>query len=255
MKLLSWNIGGAHVFNRKISNALNDKNYGDEDVEYFSKQIKEIQADVVLLQEAHSSENNSQGKVFAEKIAYPYSREHSYGNSHIKKGQQLTLVTLSKYPIQHSYFHTLPNPGLKVQRINGEDFITLDMGFLVTEVLINNRKVNLANCHLIPFQYFNRHFSEPDFQNMRDDLSLFLKKLTEHPSIVGGDFNYAHLEEVVPSVFLDKLYSEAFVDTETAPGKGQQDHILFTKDWNLDAVRTEKLQADHYQCIAEIALQ
>lgn len=255
MKLLSWNIAAGHIFKKNISNALHHENYDVEDLNYFVNEIKKADAEVVFLQETHSDSEKSQGKIFAEKLSYQFYREHSYGKSHIEKGQQLTLVTLSRYPIQSSFFHGLPNPNLTIQRPNGEEWVTLDMGFLVTEISMHNTSVNFANCHLIPLHYFKRHFAEPDFQNMRDDLSEFLTTLAQKPAIAGGDYNYADLEQIIPSVFTDNLFTEAFVKTETAPGKGQQDHIIFTPQWNLDTVLLEKVHADHYKCIIEVSLK
>jgi endonuclease/exonuclease/phosphatase family metal-dependent hydrolase len=254
MKILSWNIAGAHKFSRKISNALHHKNYDKEDLDYFLDEIKKTDADIVLLQEAHSLNDWSQGKIFAEKLSYPYIKEYVYGKSAVKAGFQMTLVTMSKYPIQFSYFHAVPNPHLTVKRPNGEDWITLDMGFLVTEILFGNVSVYVANCHLVPFHYYERSFAEPAFQQIRDDISSLLITLAKKPCIAGGDYNYEDLRSMLLQVFIDKLYEEAFEKTETAPGKGQQDHILFSNHWNLGKVEIEKRQADHYKCIVEVIL-
>jgi len=254
MKLLSWNIAAGHIFKKNISNALHHENYDIEDLNYFIDEIKKTDADVVFLQETHSEGEKSQGKIIAEKLSYQFYREHAYGKSHIEKGKQLTLVTLSRYPILSAFFHALPNPNLTIQRPNGEQWVTLNMGFLVTEVTIHNIKVNFANCHLIPLHYFKRHFAEPDFQYMRDDLTEFLNNLAQKPAIAGGDYNYADLKQIIPSAFSHNLYNEAFTKTETAPGKGQQDHIIFTSQWNLDNVLLEKVKADHYKCIIEVSL-
>jgi endonuclease/exonuclease/phosphatase family metal-dependent hydrolase len=253
MKILSWNIAGAHIFTHPISQALNNKNYEHEDIAYFLKHIKATKADIILLQEAHSEEEESQGKIFAKKLSYPYVKEQIYGKSHITSGQQLTLVTLSKYPISSSYFHLLPNPKLTTVRENGEEWETLDTGFLVTEIDFDNQKVHIANCHLVPYHYFHRNFSEQSFQYIRDDITHLLTKLAEKPSIVGGDFNYADLTEVLPSI--GSVYEEAFVKRETAPGKGQQDHVLFTRQWQLNDVQLKRLKADHFQCIVEVSLR
>ncbi len=251
MRVLSWNIAGGHTFSGSISDAMT---YEEENLDYFIYQIKNTDADIVFLQETHATEKTSQGQIITKRLAYKYFREHTYIKSHIKKDSQLTLATLSKYPIHSSYFHAAPNPNLTIKRPNGQRWVTYDMGFLVTEMSFNDRKVNFANCHFLPFHYFKRDFLEPAFQNIRENISSFLIRAAEKPSIFGGDYNYSDLRKIVQGVFTNSLYKDAFANVDTTPGKGQQDHILYSHQWNLVGFQVEKVTADHYKCIADFTL-
>ena len=248
MKILSWNIAGGHLLTPSVKNA---SGYEKEDLDYFIKEIKQVDPDVVCLQEAHASvdNSNSQGKEIAEKLGFHFAN-HAYtgGESHIKKGQYLSLTILSRFPIAKSYFHQVPNPNIKVNRPDGSVWVSLDVGFLVTEIDHEGIKINVANTHLVPFHYYGRDFME--FQNIRDSISELLLSLSKIPTISAGDFNYKDLKQLLPKVF-EVGYQEAFSE-DTTPEKGQQDHILYSKHWKIEDYRIIKAKADHYICVTNL---
>jgi endonuclease/exonuclease/phosphatase family metal-dependent hydrolase len=255
MKIVSWNIAGGYTFKGAIEDALS---YEKENLEYFIDQLGKSKAEIICLQEVHIPTNQNkfpQSDVIAKKLGYKHVTNYIYGGkSHIKEQQQLALATISKLSIQKSYFHKLPNPNLKITRPNGDIWISFDVGFLVTQIDYNGQKVNVLNTHLVPFHYFERDFSEPQFQNIREDISNFLIKLSEEPTIAAGDFNYNNLKNLLPQVFEERRYKEAFEDVETTPGRGQQDHILFTNQFNLQDFKVQKVDADHCLCVATLSL-
>jgi len=132
---------------------------------------------------------------------------------------------------------------------------TLDMGMLVSEINLQGRVINIANIHLIALHYYKRNWREKQFQNIKDFISNALVKLSEKPTIVIGDFNYANLKEIYPNVFTKGKYKEAFVG-DTTPEKGQQDHALFTRHWFLRETKIIKnVEADHYICLVNLDLK
>ncbi len=255
MKVLSWNIAGGHTFSGAIEDALN---YEKEDLQYFKHQIKQLNPDVVALQEAHThneDDSKTHSGILAKELGYKFFENHPYGRSHIKEGNKLSLATLSKFKIINSFFHQLPNPNLTIIRPNGDTWITFDVGFLVTTISYNEEKIVVMNCHLAPFHYFERDYDEPEFQKIRDDITELLVPFSTNPTVVLGDFNYSSLRKILPDVFENNKYKEAFEDTETTPGKGQQDHILFTKHWELKNVEIRKANSDHHMCIVDLDLE
>lgn len=250
MKLLSWNIAGGHTFSKTTSDALS---YDQEDFPYFRGQLAQIQADVICLQEQHLTQTGSQAQQIAQKLRYAFLKEHGYGNSHIKAGNGLALGNISMFEIINSEYHILPNPHLTVTRENGDQWVTFDVGFLITEILYKEQKVNIANCHLVPFHYFKRDFLEPEFAPIREDIEALLLALAEKPSIIAGDFNFSNLNILLPNTFARQDYKEVF-EGETTVGKGQQDHILYSSHWNLEKYEIIKTKSDHYACVAELSL-
>lgn len=253
MKIVSWNIAGAHTFKGRVEDA---SSYEKEDLEYFISQLVSLNADIISLQESHTplmGDEPPQAEIIARNLGYKFVINHPYfDRSHIKQGQRLSLAIISKAPVENSYFHLLPNPNLRVVRPNGDVWVTFDAGFLVVSLGYKGTTINVANCHMIPFHYFNRDFLE--FDGIKNDASDFLRGLAQEPTLVTGDFNYNDLRKLLPDV-LESMYYEAFEGIETAPERGQQDHILFSKHWNLRGYDVRKANSDHYLCVAELALK
>lgn len=250
MKVLSWNIAGGHT-----SDTGESVKYEKEDLQYFEQQIKLVNPDIAALQESHTHNEDIkqiQANIIAKDLGYRYVENHPYGKSHIKEENQLSVGTLSKYPIISSYFHQLPNPNLTIERPNGDTWITFDVGFLVTTITYHEQKAVIMNCHLAPLHYFKRSYDEPEFQNIRDDITELLLPFSEIPTIVMGDFNYADLRKILPKIFEQQKYQEAFENVDTTPGKKQQDHILFTKHWKLEKYEILQANSDHHMCVSTL---
>ena len=95
---------------------------------------------------------------------------------------------------------------------------------------------------------------EEAFQYIREAIERIFMTYAESPTIVMGDFNYPDLFEMLPSAIHDGGFRDVFVGEETAPGKGQQDHILVSRHWKINRYEIRKVLADHHQCIADISL-
>ena len=254
MRIVSWNIAGGHTFEGKVEDA---SSYDRENLDYFIEQLERVQPDIISLQEAHTpvdQNSDSQAQTIAGALGYEFVVNHPYfDRSHIEQQQRLSLAIISKFPIQKSYYHLLPNPNLRTVRPNGDVWITFDAGFLVVTGDYKGAEFNVANCHMVPYHHFNRDFLE--FGAIRDDASEFLIGLSQQPALVTGDFNYNNLRRLLPRVFENGTYNESFEGVETVPGRGQQDHILFSNKWNLRKYEVRKGEADHYLCVAELKLE
>lgn len=248
MKIASWNVAGGHKLTQNVKDA---SGYEKEDLGYFIQELKKINVDVICLQETHTSvdETVSQGEKVAKNLGFNFVN-HAYtgGESHIKKGQRLSLTTLSRFPITKSYFHQAPNPHIKITRPDGFVWVSLNVGFLIAEIDYEGVKVNITNTHLVPFHYYGRDFME--FEDVRNSITKLLLDLSSEPTISAGDFNYEDLRQLFPKVF-DAGYQQAF-EQDTTPEKGQQDHILYSKQWKLEGYEIIKAQADHYICVAKL---
>lgn len=253
MKIVTWNIAGGHKLTPNVKDAIG---YDKEDLDYFISRLKEVNADIICLQETHLSRDKkyNQTEIIAQglKRSYCLTQQYEEGESHIKPNHTLAFGTISKYPILSCSHHQPANPNLMIKRHNGKIWRTMDMGILVSEIKILGKIVNLANAHLFPFHYYKKDWSDKEFKHIRKFITDLLIKLSEKPTIAIGDFNYADLKKIYPKIFTKEKYKEAFL-AETTPGKGQQDHILFTKHWSLEEAQVIKdVEADHYICLAEL---
>lgn len=253
MRIGSWNIAGGHKFFGNHSRALKEE-YGEEDIEYFIKVLKKENPDIILLQEVHCFLNplkSQQRDIIAKSLGLNATFPQAYCESHIEKGKNISLVTLSKHSFSNTYFHLLQNPKLTINRSNGQVWKSMDAGFLVTSIEYENEIINVLNGHLIPFHYFKRDQLDHEFKNIWKDIKNLFLQFKDLPTIIAGDFNYQDLERLFPEVFT--YYKDAF-KAETAPGKGQQDHILFSSHWSLKKTEILKTQSDHYLCLANVEL-
>jgi hypothetical protein len=253
MKIICWNIAGGHMFRESLEDAIS---YDEENLDYFIEKLRIENADAVLLQEAHTTvkSGESQAEIIAKQLGLPFLENHPYGCSHIKDGEQFSLSVLSRFPIAKFRFHKIPNPGLSVIRPNGDKWVSFDVGFLACEIDYNEVSINLVTGHMVPFHYYKRDFAEPDFENIRTAISELFISLGEKPTVIGADFNYNRLDLLLPGIFKDDLYKEGFVGIETTPGRGQQDHMLFSRQWHLMSSEVKKLETDHFLCGMEVSL-
>ena len=253
MKVVSWNIAGCHKFEGRIEDA---SDYGEQDFMYFAKILRDTHADFIGLQEAFTSVDGkvSQTEQLAQELDYKNWQNHPYGDAHYKGHNKLSLGNLHNFQLIKSYYHILPNPKVSILRPNGQTWVSFDVGFLVSVIKYQNQEINIANCHLVPLHYFKKDFADQEFDSVKKDLVDFALSLTSNPTILLGDFNYADLEKVAPNLF-SAGYKDAFTNTETAPGKGQQDHIIFSNHWTLDDWKVQKHEADHYLCEADLNLK
>lgn len=256
MRIASWNIAGGRTYLGHHPEAL-PYGYGKENLPYFTENIKRARPDVMVLQEVHTPKNTepSQADTIATGLGFHASRTIPYDTSHIQSDQMLSLATVSTSSLQEGYFHPLPQLDLRVIRPNGEVWTPFNpTGFHVIEVEHEGQKVQVVNTHLHPFHYFERDFSEPEFEGYRKAISDFLLGIADKPTIIAGDFNYANLHTLFPDVFEQGGFTDAF-SRSTTPEKGQQDHILFSHHFQLDTVDVQRGSADHYLCIADLSLK
>lgn len=254
MKFLSWNVAGCHKFNKNVNDGLS---YDSEDIDYFKGAVKMGNFDLICLQEALTPfdlNRKDQTTEISEKIGLKYASSQVYGKSHIKKENYFSLGNISKYKIKNSYYVKLTNPSLIIKRENGDIWKTFDVGFFVSEIDYDGVMINLVNGHLTPYHYFKRNFMEAEFKNIRKEIEDLFIKLLKYPTIIGADFNYGDLHELIPGVFVLGKYKEAFTGKETARGKGQQDHILYSFHWDLKGYDIKKFESDHHQCISDFSL-
>ena len=256
MKVATWNIAGGHPLLGSGAEALRE-NYAQETLGYFTETLRKVNVDCVALQETHIAfhgDGSSQADVIGSELRLHVSPSQPYGKSHIKDGRLLALANLSRLPILQTYFHKLPNPGLTVVRPDGARWVSQDVGFLVSQVLFQEELIQFVNGHMVPFHYFGRSFHELAFQRIRDDISHLFMALAQTGTIIAADFNYTNLQDLLPRIFEDGSYQDAFI-ADTTPDKGQQDHILLSKQWQYRSCEIKKTETDHYLCLADVTLK
>ncbi|HXS15301.1 MAG TPA: hypothetical protein VN711_04175, partial [Candidatus Saccharimonadales bacterium] len=113
------------------------------------------------------------------------------------------------------------------------------------------KSIYVVNGHLVPFHYFERDFSESEFDPIREAITKILLPLATKPTIIAADFNFDNLEQRLPELF--PTYKEVFSEP-TTPTRGQQDHILISSHWNVESAIVKKSISDHFLCSTQITL-
>lgn len=122
-------------------------------------------------------------------VPYPYwPVSNQYGK--MKSGQ----CVLSRYPIINTVRLPLP------QRTDKPFWYTafyFDRAVQVAEILVGDRKINVVNNHLEPFDIKNR-------EAQGRELSKLIKRLSNKNLIVGGDFNALPPNAAIKKNFADR---------------------------------------------------
>ncbi|HYK08992.1 MAG TPA: endonuclease/exonuclease/phosphatase family protein [Candidatus Eisenbacteria bacterium] len=256
MRIATWNIAGGRTYLGHHPEAL-PYGYGKENLSYFTQNLGRARPDIAVLQEVHTPKVGgiSQAESIANTLGFHTTKPIPYDNSHIQPDQHLSLATVSASPIEQGQFYTLPHLNLSITRPNGDVWTPFNpTGFHVVEVDHEGQKVQVVNTHLHPFHYFERDFAESEFEEYRRAISDFFLSLSNRPTVIAGDFNYANLQTLLPDVFEKGGYTDAF-SRSTTPEKGQQDHILFSRHFQLDNADVQRGSADHYLCLADVSLR
>lgn len=168
-------------------------NYGSESLEDFNNDIKEMELDVICLQEvdkdALRSDNYDMLKEMAEANDYPYY--HFYSTMWILDGYY-GLGILSKYPIIEVSSQLLPNSLIKEPRI-----------LTKTKISFGDKQIDIYNTHLT-YENNNYRVSQMNYLKEQIDFSGY--------SILAGDFNSFKMNqdfeiEGILSVNSDKIYN------------------------------------------------
>lgn len=243
MKIATWNIGGGYISQNQ--NLV----FETEDISYFADELKNIQPDVVCLQEAHISESTNQPQTIADALDFKYVLVHPISDSHLKDGERLSVAIISKYSIISSIFYLLPNPNLqfiwKSQIVNSHD-----KGFLESIIDYNGDIVRVLSGHMAPFRKLKRNILDKEFKNIREEVEKIIL-IKQMPQIICADMNYNDgIGKVLPNVFKEKFKS-VLPDTPTTSKGRKYDKIITSKEWQLTNADIIKGKADHYLCTAE----
>ncbi len=257
MKIATWNIAGGHPYRGSNSKEISPYGYDRENLSYFTRELGLLKPTVAVLQEVHFNPKGGGGQSdsISSALRMHATKPFIYDNSHIEKGKQLSLATVSTDPARETSFYELPHLNLSIERPDGQVWTPFSpTGFFVSEIPYQGQMVTIVNTHLHPFHYFERDFSEPDFQEYRDAITQFFLAQKDRPTIIAGDFNYANLTLLFPEIFKEGGFSDAF-SNPTTPEKGQQDHILFSRHWQLIGTQIKRTMTDHYLSSAELSLE
>ena len=238
LKVLTWNIGGAHTVN---SSAVFD--YDKEDLAYFVEAIKAINPDIICLQESHTNDSDVLASRLAKELGLAYVFDAPRSPSHIDENYQLSNAIISRYPIENTKNILLPDPSFELYFEGGKK-ARLFHTYLQTATI---QGITIANTHLQPLHLFGYSYNKGEGKQFANDTEAVLCSNLNTPLIFAGDFNDPNLFSNFP-LLVEKFKLEAALDEQPTDIKGNKmDYILFSKELTLDKAELIKAEkADHH---------
>ncbi len=250
IKVVSWNIAGGH----KIA-SLKNFDYQEEDIEYFSDQIKKFIPDIVCLQEVHTNPDKSNAEDLENLLGIKLLINSENSPSHIEDSFKLgnsVLSNLIPLNIEEAF---LPDPEGDLFWSDGRKAVTHRKNLQYLEF----EKFNLANNQMLPVSLFGFKYDDAEGRGkiLTKEINEVMAKVVNKPIIWCGDFNYINPTNIYKHIQTLGL-RDALPDNSTRPTldgeKKKPDHILYSTEFKLivsDIIQTE---TDHYLCYAQFEL-
>lgn len=249
-KALQWNIGGG-------------KDYRDSSKDVLGEVVavtRKVNPDIITLQEIHSDEGSSQAEEIAKSLGHKHWVEDVYDESHLEKGKMLGQAIVSRWPIENHTFSFFTNPRFKVERPNGDIWITHDKGITTGTVRIGEIELVVQTLHTIPFVAFKVDPLGKAFAENRQELSNLISD--NGPLLLQGDFNFDEsslgplVEKVADGRVLEIVKEESTIRTELLPDKSLLggDRVLY-RGLNVTGYSTiREASADHYPLLVTFSI-
>lgn len=237
VKVLSWNIWGGKYLDEVIS------------------QLKEIDADIIGLQEVKeiiSGDNRANiAQQIAQELGYQYFYCKAYTDDRHEGGFDFGNAILTKFPIVKS--ECLVLSGTEYYQ---KDALTEPRAACVCSVKIGDQRLKIVNIHL----GYSRDASLSPLRKIQ--LDLVLKLVEDKRIVLAGDFNSIPESEVVKKLNEVMINTDPILDQKTktdvdTPGQPQFriDYIFVSPDLkfsNFQILETEA--SDHKPILVEIEI-
>lgn len=245
IRIATWNVASG----RKMNSLEHFDYVKDEDLSYFSKQLKQLDLDIICLQESQFNDNDSFAKRLASSLDYLYVAETPGCPSHVDKDHKMTPAILSKKPFISEQPYSLPYPKFKLIH-KGKELPPFDRYLL--EVKYDNFSVVTA--HPKPLGMFDLSYENGVGNMLAEEIDGFVGQKISKPVIFAVDFNFNSVPSVLPKTTAELGLQEALDADSTTPLGGHPDHIAYSDDFTVIDSGIVKTETDHYLCWAELEL-
>jgi endonuclease/exonuclease/phosphatase family metal-dependent hydrolase len=249
MRCLTWNVSGAVL---KENGAPETLTY-TESVEYISKCIDAMHADVVCLQEVPFVPGEDFAQSVARLAKLPYYESVAVSPSHLHDNAHLGLCILSRSPLIRTEKIELPNPNVTVHLEGGRSERSHDKIVLSVSIEFEDRAVEICCAHLPAFRILKRHPGEPLFAPLRTRLKEKVSPRLNSPCLVVGDLNTESIENLIPG--LSKFANtQELISVPTRVDGTICDQVVLSHHWGSGIVSIIPTWSDHHLCVAEMSM-
>lgn len=250
IKTVQWNIGGGKLLTGEADPTLL-RSYKRDGVAAIIKVLREIEPDIVTLQETHAANGQSQPELIAKALGYPGWVNDELADSHIEAGQRLGQGIVSHFPIVSHSFEWFKNPNFEVVWEDGSIARSHDKGR--TRCVIEpapGEPITVQTLHAIPFRRFEAPVTSEKARRVLSDMSA--KLLCEGICITQGDFNVdaESLRDAMPVLF-DTGFQEVSQSEATEVRGHRYDHVLYRGMKLVSSMTLRDVETDHYPVVTE----
>lgn len=246
-------------FNDKKENILGGF-HPEKYIDYFQNE----KPDILCLAECVMDNNDGLSSFvgdLSKKCNLSYYKNLSGEKAWLVKDKFYGLSICSRFPFQSYEVLKLANPKLETIRPNGDYWVMHDKYIQKASLEIQSGKfINITNTHMFPFQHFNKHFWDEEFEKYRKEWASMLNT-EDKLAMVMGDFNTVDImiDKAFPELEIgNKLQSLVSYDGKKHqplyPYNTQIEYILATKDIHVLSAREEMLYSDHPFLIIEVEI-
>jgi len=242
LKIATWNIAGGRTMR-----STQRFDYSEtEDFDYFYTQLRDLDLDVICLQESHANGVDSLAKRLASKLGMTFVADSPGCLSHIDSNYRLTTAILSKTQPLSQASVLLPKPEFElIFKSDNRKVPPLDryMQYAIFDGF------TVATMHTEPMGAFGYSYESGQglaFAHQMDD--AVAATLTQ-PVIFAADFNMDNPGVALPKTLTSLGLVEALpAHTATKPQDGSPDHILYSPTWSIVDSGVIQTKTDHFLC-------
>lgn len=252
---VQWNIGGAKIRTDDSTDPDRVDSYTTDGLTSIIATLRELQPDIITLQEVHKDSQTSQVAEIANQLNMQYYTEDYYADSHIEAGQQLGHAIISRFPIHDSSFTYFTNPKFQVEWEDGSIATSHDKGMTSCLIDIGDTQIAVATTHLTPFRRFKVPVDSPEAQAVLRDVQQKLDN-GHTPLLLQGDFNLNEPSLAKRFTLLVKNGVQEIIQNEPVTPNGHFfDHIFFRGlTLKNSRVISEGIRSDHFPIVTEFSL-
>ena len=248
-KIASFNISGGFYIGSEDNEYLDREAASSVDNRLLNQIIETINnedLDIICFQEIITTKEVKYLENIANNTNLKNYDYFELSDCNTVENSKCGIAIFSKYPLNTIKKELFPNPMLAKTTSSGNTYYTYDKGYMICEVDINDKKINILTHHGFPYRRFD---STPEANQKVFD--FFDNVISQNNlDIVTGDFNAEDFMSLMPKT--SENYKRTINDETTVDGK-KFDDILVHKDVDVTTKKL-KLLSDHLIIIDNILI-
>ncbi len=255
LRVATWNIAGGrrlrHPAEGEDGNEAIPFDYDAIDVEYFADRLRDIDPDVVAIQESEAGVDGSTAQQLAALLGYPYVYETVMSQSHMDDSKMLSVAVISRLPIDAATAHQLPVTRLEL-RIGEQPVAPHDRFAQVVEIA----GISVVNLHPTPLGFFGYSYEEGDGAAHAEEIAQTLRAMATGPVVIAADLNTDRPHTVYQRTFDEIGLSPVLApDARTVPGwDGAPDQVVASQDFTAADSGIAQTETDHWLVYSDLAI-